>query len=36
MRKGGACLLDFPNGLDAGTGTLLWAMTPAQLRALAD
>ena len=36
LRKGGAGLLDFPGEVDAGTATLLWALTPAQLRALAD
>ncbi len=34
FRKGGACLLDFPAEIGAGTATLLWALTPAQLRAL--
>lgn len=36
FRKGGACLLDFPEEVGAGTATLLWAMTPAHLRELAD
>jgi phosphohistidine phosphatase len=36
FRKGGACLLEFPNEPAAGTATLLWALTPAQLRGLAD
>ena len=37
FRKGGACLLDFPDDEPAGgTATLLWALTPAQLRTLAD
>lgn len=36
FRKGGACLLEFADGEPAGgTATLLWALTPAQLRALA-
>jgi phosphohistidine phosphatase len=35
FRKGGACLLDFPGEVGAGTATLLWALTPGQLRALA-
>ncbi len=35
FRKGGACLLDVPDGGE-GTATLLWALTPAQLRQLAD
>ncbi len=36
FRKGGACLLDFPDEPGAGTATLLWALTPAQLRGLVD
>src|SRR3954447_10864461 len=36
FRKGGACLLDFPDEVGAGTATLVWALTPAQLRELAD
>lgn len=36
FRKGGACLLDFPDEVGAGTATLVWAMTPAHLRELAD
>jgi phosphohistidine phosphatase len=37
FRKGGACLLEFADGEPAGgTATLLWALTPAQLRTLAD
>ena len=36
FRKGGACLLDFPNEVGAGTATLVWALTPGQLRDLAD
>ena len=36
FRKGGACLLEFPGEVGAGGATLLWALTPAQLRALAD
>jgi hypothetical protein len=35
FRKGGACLLEFPGEVGAGTATLLWALTPAQLRELA-
>jgi phosphohistidine phosphatase len=35
FRKGGACLLEFPGEIGAGTATLLWALTPAQLRDLA-
>jgi phosphohistidine phosphatase len=34
MRKGGACLLDLGGEPAAGAATLLWALTPAQLRAL--
>lgn len=36
FRKGGACLLEFPEEPGAGTATLVWALTPAQLRGLAD
>lgn len=37
FRKGGACLLEFQNGEPtAGSATLLWALTPAQLRTLSD
>jgi phosphohistidine phosphatase len=36
FRKGGACLIEFPGEIGAGTATLLWALTPAQLRDLAD
>ena len=37
FRKGGACLLEFGDAEPAGgTATLLWALTPAQLRTLAD
>jgi phosphohistidine phosphatase len=36
FRKGGACLLEFPGEIGAGTATLLWALTPGQLRELAD
>jgi len=37
FRKGGACLLEFGEDEPAGgTATLLWALTPAQLRTLAD
>lgn len=34
FRKGGACLLELPDDPAGGTATLLWALTPAQLRAL--
>ena len=37
FRKGGACLLEFGDDEPAGgTATLLWALTPAQLRTLGD
>jgi phosphohistidine phosphatase len=36
LRKGGACLLELGDKPAAGAGTLIWALTPAQLRALAD
>jgi len=36
FRKGGAALLELPGEVGAGTATLLWALTPAQLRDLAD
>ena len=36
FRKGGACLLELPDEVGAGTATLLWALTPAQLRGLAE
>ncbi|HET9226600.1 MAG TPA: histidine phosphatase family protein [Thermoanaerobaculia bacterium] len=36
FRKGGACLLQLPDDPAGGTATLLWALTPGQLRALAD
>jgi phosphohistidine phosphatase len=36
LRKGGACLLDFPGETGADAAILLWTLTPAQLRALAD
>jgi phosphohistidine phosphatase len=35
FRKGGACLLEFPGEVGAGTASLLWALSPAQLRELA-
>jgi phosphohistidine phosphatase len=35
FRKGGACLLEFSGEVGAGTATLLWALTPGQLRDLA-
>lgn len=36
FRKGGAALLELPGEPAAGTATLLWALTPGQLRDLAD
>ncbi|HVR99529.1 MAG TPA: histidine phosphatase family protein [Thermoanaerobaculia bacterium] len=36
FRKGGACLLELPGEVGAGTATLHWALTPAQLRQLGD
>jgi phosphohistidine phosphatase len=36
FRKGGACLVEFTGEVGAGTATLLWALTPGQLRDLAD
>jgi phosphohistidine phosphatase len=36
FRKGGACLLEFESAPSAGGGVLLWALTPALLRALAN
>jgi len=35
FRKGGACLLELPEDAGAGSATLLWVLTPAQLRRLA-
>ncbi|HTV24442.1 MAG TPA: hypothetical protein VMG12_37375 [Polyangiaceae bacterium] len=34
LRKGGACLLGFRDGLGAGRARLLWLMTPGILRRL--
>lgn len=34
LRKGGACLLDFSGRLAPGSATLLWHLTPSQLRSL--
>lgn len=36
FRKGGAALLEFPDEPAPGTATLLWSLTPSQLRRLAD
>jgi phosphohistidine phosphatase len=35
LKKGAACLLDFPSAPRRGDATLRWSLTPAQLRALA-
>jgi phosphohistidine phosphatase len=32
LKKGAACLVDFPGPVAAGRGLLRWALTPAQLR----
>jgi phosphohistidine phosphatase len=34
LKKGAACLLEFEDALKGGAATLLWALTPAQLRQL--
>ena len=34
FKKGGACLLEFPAGIDPGRAVLRWHLAPAQLRAL--
>jgi phosphohistidine phosphatase len=36
FKKGGACLLRIDDKVDAGSALLLWHLTPAQLRGLAD
>lgn len=36
LKKGGACLLDLGSAPSPGTARLLWALTPKQLRGLAD
>jgi phosphohistidine phosphatase len=35
LKKGGACMLTFDSNVRRGAGTLLWLMSPRQLRALA-
>jgi phosphohistidine phosphatase len=35
LKKGGVCLLDFDSNIRRGAGTLLWLLTPRQLRGLA-
>ena len=34
LKKGGACLLEFDSNIRRGSGTLLWLLTPRQLRQL--
>jgi phosphohistidine phosphatase SixA len=34
IKKGAALLLSFPDAVDAAAATLLWSLTPAQLRGL--
>jgi phosphohistidine phosphatase len=34
MKKGGACLLEFDDGIEKSSGTLRWLMGPKQLRAI--
>lgn len=36
LKKGGACLLEFPSAWRSGSATLHWLLAPAQLRRLAD
>jgi phosphohistidine phosphatase len=36
MRKGAACLLEFPEQVKPGSGTLLWMLKPSQLRELGE
>lgn len=36
LKKGGACLLRFEDAVAAGAAVLRWALTPAQLRSLAE
>ncbi len=36
LKKGAALLLTFPDAVEAAAGTLLWALTPSQLRGLRD
>ena len=35
LKKGACCLVEFPDKPEAGAGTLLWLLAPAQLRELA-
>ena len=32
LKKGSACLLEFPDTVAGGSATLLWLLTPSQLR----
>ena len=34
LKKGAACLLSFPGAIAAGSGVLVWALAPSQLREL--
>jgi len=34
LGKGGACLLEIPEGVQSGGATLIWLLTPRQLRRL--
>ncbi|MBI2778203.1 MAG: histidine phosphatase family protein [Gammaproteobacteria bacterium] len=34
LKKGAACLIEFPNGIVQGKAILIWALAPSQLRAL--
>ncbi len=36
LKKGGACLIDFPDQVTPGRGVLEWMLTPAQLRGLGE
>jgi phosphohistidine phosphatase len=36
LKKGAACLLDFPRSPAAGAATLRWSLTPSHLRSLSD
>jgi phosphohistidine phosphatase len=35
LKKGAACMVSFPQQLEAGAARLTWSLTPAQLRAIA-
>lgn len=36
LTKGGTCLLEFPESVSAGNGTLQWLLTPSLLRQIGD